>query len=196
GKRSGQPSPGRFLFQDDAAALVAQSLVKPNETFVSAQKGVATFVATRAQTLLRNDQDHERIRLHFAAPLARGRWIKVRGGEKDVMGLQIEPHGAGAPLGGDVFYHGVFVGRVLVDHGDYAFAAGSEEIVRGRVERGGIGAVANCRCGDDLAGVRIHDDRDFVITNSEQAAVFHVHRKARWRLAWRKRPVVEFLKVL
>src|SRR5207248_5041938 len=49
------------------------------------------------QNLLSHNDDHERIRLHLAAAFSGSGRIKIRGGHKNIVRLQIEPHGAGAP---------------------------------------------------------------------------------------------------
>jgi len=59
--------------------------------------------------LLGNDQNHERIRLHLPAALARGRGIKIRCWKENVVRFQVQAHGPGVALGGHVFHHGVFV---------------------------------------------------------------------------------------
>jgi len=56
-----------------------------------------------ALKLLTEDEKDERAGLHLAAAFARSRRIEIGGREKDVVGLEVETHGAGASLGGDIF---------------------------------------------------------------------------------------------
>ena len=67
--------------------------------------------------LLADDYDGEGAGLHLAAALS-GSWsIKFRGRKKNSVGFQVEAHGAGAALGGNVFDDAEFVGGIFVDDG-------------------------------------------------------------------------------
>src|SRR5256885_14175902 len=79
--------------------------------------------------LFSHDNEDEGARLHFAAAFAGGRRIEIRSRKKDIVGLEVEPHGAGAALGRNIFDNGEFVGRVFTDDRKVAVAAGgrSEE---------------------------------------------------------------------
>lgn len=139
----------------------------------------------RFERLLFDDQDGEGARFHFATALS-GSWRrKLCGREKDFVSFQVQAHGAGGALGRDVFDDGELVGRIFVNDRQMAVTTGSESVVRGRVEGGRIGAIADFGSGHDSTSVGVSNGHDFFIADREQAAVFEVHGKAGRRLARR-----------
>ena len=91
------------------------------------------------------------------------------------MGFEVETHGAGRLLRGDILDNGIFVWGILVDDGKVAVAAGGEHVTRRGIEGGGIRTFADGRSGDDLAGIRVHHGHNFFIAYREQAAGLQIH---------------------
>jgi len=146
--------------------------------------------------LFSNDDDGEGAGLHFAAALAGGWRFEFGAGEKNFVRFQIEAQGAGGLFCRDIFDDGEFVGRVLVDDGQIAVAAGDEEQVVRRIKRGGVGAVADGGVGDDFAGIGVDDRGNFIVADGDQAAVLEITGEAGGRFARGKRPAMQFLQVL
>src|SRR6202021_2126511 len=116
-------SPGRFYFTVAARAGLMRALF---------------------QWLFADDDDAEGAWLHFATAFAGRGCIKFGGRKKDGVRFQVEAHGAGATLCGNVFDDGVFVWGILMDNGEVAIAAGREDVAGGGIKTGGVGAIANC----------------------------------------------------
>src|SRR5260370_12250811 len=146
-----------------------------DETNVS-QRG--TQLGPPRSVLLGNDDDDEGAGLHFAAAFAGGGRIEVGRGKKDVVSFQVEPHGACAALGGDVFYDGEFVRRIFVDDSEGAIAAGGEHVTGRGIEAGGVRAFADGRSGHDLSGIRVHHGHHFFIADGKEAAIGKLHGEA------------------
>lgn len=108
------------------------------------------------------------------------------------MSFQIEAHGAGAALGRNIFHDGELVGRIFMDDGEIAVAAGGKRVAGRRIEGGGVGTLANFRSRDDFAGVRVDDGHDFFVADGEETTSLEIHGKAGGRFARSERPAMGF----
>src|SRR6266852_4630653 len=106
--------------------------------------------------LLAEDEKDEGAGLHFAAAFARCGRIEIGGREKNVVGLEVEAHGAGASLGGNIFDNCIFVRGILMDNREVAVAAGCKNITGRGIESASIRAFADGWGGDDFSGVDVH----------------------------------------
>ena len=88
----------------------------------------------RFERLLAHDQDGKGAGLHLAAALSGSRGIKFSRRKKDVVGFQVETHGAGGALGGDIFDDGEFVGRIFMNNDEISVTAGGESVIGGWIE--------------------------------------------------------------
>jgi len=102
------------------------------------------------------------------------RGIEIGGREKDVVGLEVEAHGACAPLGGDI-------SRTVYLSGESSCTTVRclRRWKRRRAEwparRRWLNTFTDCGSRNDFSSVRIHDRHDFFIANSKQAAVLPIH---------------------
>src|SRR6266436_2266108 len=124
--------------------------------------------------LLSNYDYGEGAGLDFAATLAWGRRLKLGAGQKDLVRFQIEAHGARTLLGCDRLDHRKFVGGIFVDDGEVAVAAGGKEIIGRGIKGGSVRALADGRCGDDLARIHVDNGGDFVIAYGQEAAALEI----------------------
>src|SRR5260370_14011168 len=143
-----------------SALCTKNSLDPPQTESVSVTLLTGTFFAfcqalttgPRDFLLPPDHHDDEGAGLHLAAAFAGSRWIEVGGGEKDVMGLEVQAHGTRASFGRNIFDNREFVRRIFVDDRKVAIAAGSERVTRRGLKSAGIRAFAAGRGGHDLAG--------------------------------------------
>ncbi len=112
------------------------------------------------------------------------------------MSFEVETHGAGGLLRGDILHDSVLVGRIFVDDSKVAIAARGKHVTSRGIEGAGIRPIANGRSGNDFAGIRVHHGHNFLVADGKQAAVAEVHGETGRRFARRKRPAVEFLEGL
>src|ERR1700686_471910 len=81
-----------------SASCTKNSLNRPNGKPPGdpPHRGASVFgrrsLAARDARLLADHDDDEGAGLHLAAAFTRSRWIEVGGGEKDVVGLEVETH--------------------------------------------------------------------------------------------------------
>ncbi len=94
------------------------------------------------------------------------------------MSFEVEAHGAGRLLGGDVFDDGVFVRGILVDDREITVAAGGKDVTGRRIEAGSIWAFTDGGIGDDFAGIHVHHRHHLLVADGKSAAIFDVHREA------------------
>jgi len=142
--------------------------------------------------LLADDQDGKGAGLHLAAAFT-GSWgIKFSRRKKDVVGLQVEAHGAGGSLGGNVLDNGELVRRVLVDDGEISVAAGGKGVIGGWIEAGSVRTLADLRSCDHFASVRVDDGHDFFVANGKETTSLEIHGKAGGRFARGERPTMGF----
>src|SRR5882724_2435491 len=140
--------------------------------------GAADSCCAGAFGLFADDKKDERAGLHLAAAFAWSGRIEISGMKKDVVSLEVEGHGAGASLGGDIFHDGVIVRGIFVDYGEGAFAVRSEGELRRGIEAVGVYTFANRGRGDHFSRVRVHDGHHFIVATREEAAILAVDGEA------------------
>src|SRR5260370_35258606 len=133
--------------------------------------GGVSFRQARESSLLANHNDDEGIRLHLAATFARSGRSEIGGGEKNVVGFQVETHGAGAPLRGNIFNHREFVRRIFVDDRESAVTVGGERELRRGIEAVGVNAFADGGRPCHFFRRGLNDHHQFVLPACKEAAM-------------------------
>src|SRR5579864_105462 len=109
--------------------------------------------------------------------------VLCRGEEKPV-GLRIQRHGLGPRCSLHRLNHRIFVGTVLVNNGDGAFAIGVKNqsglLVKGRC----VDVVSNRQRGEHLPGVGVYYGHNLAAAAQEEAPVRAIHSHAARRRAW------------
>src|SRR5580704_10426518 len=103
-----------------------------------------------------------------------GRRPELCGYQVYVVSLLVQSHSARSGLSWHVIYHGEFRGRILVDHGKNAFAAGGESQPGSRIKGVRIYAITYGSSSYNLAGVGIDYRHHLVVAAGKQAAVLAV----------------------
>lgn len=112
---------------------------------------------------------------------------EIRRRREDVVRFRVQGQCAGPELRVDVSDHAVFIGRILVQHGNQALAARSKHQPRGGIVRVSVRIATDWRGSDHLAVVRV-DHHHHLVAGGEQAVVRGVKGQGRRSFAGRQRP--------
>src|SRR5712691_7994772 len=106
------------------------------------------------------------------------------------MGFGIQRHGARARLGWHILNHAKLIRRVFMNDGHGSLAIRAESKSGFRVKASSVCAGADRQCGDDLAGVGVHDHHQLVRANRKEPPMFAIHGETTRPVARRYLPTV------